>query len=313
MTTDFEDPALDELLNRHAATWRNGFAVPALDRMLDQATIAPARHNRRWVWPIAAAALLLAIPVATVVVAHDRPHVAAGHRAQQVPLGVVSWKDAVLEPDGRSISLHWNISTGEYCSFGKPVVRGTVTRQTATTVYLELQAVRGSAGKPQRDISGCDSTPSGGDRSFESTVQLPQPLGDRRLVDASDGTIHPVYDARSMPSVTALPAGFVAVGVSWNEATGTVIRIYNSASSVLEVRRSKPGSNDPNSIPWSDTGSVLGHPAKYWLSGSGQTLMRLIAWRDASFEWSVQEIPFSLNGAGRLSEAQLFAIANSLR
>lgn len=311
MTTDFEDPALDELLNRHAATWRKGFALPALDRMLNQVTVAPAPHRRRWVWPIAAAALLLAIPVATVAVAHGRPHVAAGQGLRQISLGALNWQDAVLESDGKSINLSWSVSFGEYCSFGLPVVGGTVIRQTATAVYLELQAVRGSAGKPPNASSDCKMMPSSEQLSNRSTVQLPQPLGNRKLVDAANGTIHPVYDARSMPSVTALPAGFASVGVIWNESDGSVTRIYEGASSVLSVARS--GVTFWDLLPPKIAGSVLGHPAKYKVGGSGRSGWRQVIWLDASIEWEVQEVPYPLYGASKLSEAQLFAIANSLR
>ncbi|HEX4726368.1 MAG TPA: hypothetical protein VH298_01130, partial [Jatrophihabitans sp.] len=98
MSTDFEDPQLDELLTGYARTWNTDFDIPPLAGMLAQVTNQPDR--RRWLLSAVAAVLLLAVPVATVLVLHrgrstGRPAGSVTERS----LGSTPWDGALLLAD----------------------------------------------------------------------------------------------------------------------------------------------------------------------------------------------------------------------
>lgn len=275
MSTDFEDPQLGELLSRHARDWRAGFTAPSLDGMLDAATSRPTRL--RWALPAAAAAVLLAIPVATVVILHRHgsdsrpavrpaPAVTDGSRpVTERSLGALPWANAVLQADGKTLSV--TVTQSAACGEPTPSARAVVATQTPTTVSIRVTGyIRSDAPSVSPAPGQTCSGSSGATYSLAPTVRLE--LNSRQLVDASTGRRHGVLDARSVPTAGFLPPGFTGGAVDWAEQATVpdpnyFERTYHNPIGTVSIRRSTYDPVSSELVASVPAGTVHGHPARY--------------------------------------------------
>jgi len=312
MSLEHDDPSLDRLLIEHARRSRAEFTPPGLDGMLSS-VVDSGRPHRRWVWPVLAAVLLLAIPLITVLlVRHSRTH---EQPAQPLPvskavlLGPVPWRDPVWTGD--SIWLVARVPPSQYCK-GVPRIQAKVTEAGATSVtivanvYVDPRAVMPELQKQICSSSGPDSS---GEIGISSDVGLPEPLAGRSAVDGTTHHTYKVLDASIIPSIPGLPPAFHSTAYSgdqgsvthhWvvddrrNEITLTVVPIKSALGSSW-LHEGKP----------STIGLVNGHQTRL---GSGQ---HSIIWtKGAYLYWLVES---SYSGAPyRFSQAQLLDLARSV-
>jgi hypothetical protein len=309
MSTDFHDPDLDELLSRHGQDWQRGFTAPPLDGMLSVATSGPDHRGRRWLAPIAAAVLLLAIPLITVLALRDRPEPAPPAKPAVLKLiGAVAWADAVLQTDGKTVSVTEKSFRIAKCDQGIPVLRASVVSETASQVVIAATAYESSQ-RPAADSSICKL---GGTRHARerAVVSLSTALGKRVLIDAKDGSKHPVLTENTLPRAGYVPGSFRHAGVSWNEETGTAQRFYTNSKGFFTISRELyPESGHP--FEMSDFGSepVHGHLAKYQNWGGNWH----VSWIEGKYLWTVNQMPYNGAPIVQLDRATLFKIARSLR
>ncbi len=308
------DP-VDELLERDGERWRSAFSPPPLAGMLAVATTSP-RHRTRWVWPLVAAVVLLVIPLATVLAVQHRPHrspaPSASHSAGL--LGTVDWSDAVLQADGRTITIAVDINrTPNFClDYGLPTTRAVVS-ETATTVSITAQVFRPSHPSPTPSVPpgsvlGCSAV---GHQALPLDVQLRQPLGSRTLIDTTTGSHHPVLRASTLAKPSYLPSGYVRQSVQWHEETphSQVLQDYTGPAGTFLVVRHY-GFNAEQYKPVLATGTVLGYPAKV-IGNSSRPSERCVLWNDPEYFWSLCSMPNL--GSTPLDAAELLRIGNSMR
>lgn len=307
------DTELDAALRTHARHWRNDFGAPPLAGMLEVA-VTSKRSPLRWAGPLIAAVLLLAIPLITVLSLHHhaRSAPAVAPVPKGTPVGTVTWKDAVLQDDG-TITVLATYPGSDFCKYAinLGVVASDFSAETITITVTEYQ--NGPAKLSSVEMDAC-SPPGGSLKSSNevetATIRLSQPLGNRSLIDAEDGTQHQVLDAKAIPKVGYVPPGYNNTSVSWDEPNaGSAVRSYSSAKADFTIVRTKYVANDDNSdwdLPAKSTGTVLGHPAKYANWGGSY-----VTWLDSGDVWSVTSRVYD-GVVGYLSEAELFKIANSL-
>ncbi|HEY0166369.1 MAG TPA: hypothetical protein VGB75_04935 [Jatrophihabitans sp.] len=308
MTLDFDDQRLDDLLTRRGQHWQQDFTAPPLEGMLAVATSDPGHRLRRWVWPAVAAALLLVIPLITLLRAHHREHSAPARPDVQLvrPLGKAAWNGAVLQDDGRTVVVTHRFPEGSVrCDQGYPVLRAEITSQTADRVVISATAYE-SDQRPAPDSLICTEPGGRGELGdYPVAVVLDEPLGKRQLVDAADGRRHPVLAASTVPRATYLPAGFTDRGVHWSEATGveSYRRTYANSKGKFSISRGPYDASLFDRAPGPET--VLGHPALYQYTG--------IFWRDGAYLWSIMQESYNGTGITQLDKAMLLKIGNSIR
>jgi hypothetical protein len=315
MSTDYQDPQLDELLAGYAGSWNSGFAAPPLAGMLEQATSRPNHH--RWLLAAVAAVLLLVVPVATVLVLHrsrsaDQP----GNRAPKPTgsvtersLGTTPWNDARLMADGSTVAVE--VSMKVPCGQPIPFPRASVIRTTPTTItitttlYLRSDAplVRSAPG------FGCSNSPDG-IIGATATVKLANLTG-RHLIDGSTGQQHQFLDIRSVASPTFVPRGFVDDGVYWDETRFAqqpdVQHSYHNGQGTLTIDRltfRDPVGDQP--IGETEVGPIHGHTGQ-WMAGLGQ-----LSWLQGDYVWTISQVAYNGTGKVQLDLKTVLKIANSL-
>ena len=189
-----------------------------------------SRPARRLVLaPLLAATLIVALAVGIAVIRsttggstgpNDDATAPITVSGSSVPYaGLVPWANAVTDPaqpgvidvyaDGDSIH-----TKAFLC--GLPTERVHVV-ETATSVTVSILGFA----RPFRGMcAGVGHTPQ------LQQVVLTAPLGARTLIDAATGTSHRVLDPASVPTVGALPTGFHALPITWDESTGLTRRTY---------------------------------------------------------------------------------------
>jgi hypothetical protein len=307
------DTDLDAALRAHARHWQGEFNPPPLAGMLEVA-VASRRSRLRWAGPLIAAVLLLAIPLITVVSLHHRARSApaTGLRPKSTPVGVLSWKDAVLQDDGIITLPARPASDSDFCKY-RYHAGAVISQSTATSITITVTQYQDGPAQLDAVTKGlcADGTGSlvGG---LTGTIRLGQPLGNRALIDARDGTTHKVLDASIVPKAGYVPPGFTERGVSWSESsTDSFMRTYASARGDFEITREKydPELDDAGwDLQSQGTGTVLGHPAKYLIWGARPH----VSWKVGGYIWTVNQTLYYGASTGWLDQAQLFKIANSL-
>lgn len=309
--------SVEQLLERDGERWRSAFSPPPLAGMLAVAAASP-RHRARWIWPLAAAVLLLVIPLATVAGTHHshKPSAPATNRSIGY-LGNIDWADAVLLADGRTMTISADINhTPEIClDYGLPNTRAVVS-ETATAVTITVQAFRPSHPSPTPSVQpgsvlGCSAV---GYLAPPLTIRLSQPLGSRTLIDATTGHHHPVLRASTLLTPTYLPAGYVDQGIQWHEELQQpqVLHDYTGPGVELRVVRGY-GFRAESDQQTLGTGTVLGHPAKV-IQNTNLPGRICVLWDDPEYSWSICSDSHT-PGARRapLDAAELLRIGNSMR
>lgn len=311
MTTDFHDPELDELLGRHAQNWQRGFTAPPLGGMLAVATSEPEHRGRRWLWSVAAAVLLLAIPLITVLALRNRsqPAPPAEPVVELKLIGAVPWVDAILHADGKTITVTETSFQTVQCDRGIPVLRASVVSQTASQVRIAATAYESSE-RPSADSSVCKMAGTGRGRvQNRAVVSLGKALGKRVLIDAANGSKHPVLSEKTIPQAGHVPAGFRHTGLSWREGTGYATRTYANAKGTFSITR-ELYSESMQSFDMSDHGSEIigGHLVKYQNWGATWH----VSWLDGPYLWTVDQMAYYGADTVQLDRATLFKIARTL-
>lgn len=277
------DP-IDQLLDRHGGHWHATFVPPPLEGMLAVA-IPPTRHRTRWLWPLAAAVALLAIPLVTVV------GISGTHRSATHPagyLGDLDWIGAVLQTEPSVLTIAVDVNAAPYClDKGLLDVRPVVS-ETATRVTIRAQAFRPSHSSPTPSASPgtVRVCASGGYPPRSVTVRLERPLGTRSLLDAKTGIRHPVLEASTLLTPSWLPADYVDLGFRWrSDSPLAVEHQYDGPGGVLRVARGE------KTLAWSGekvltTATVLGHPARVFTYPTALRV-RCVAWDDSEYSWSI--------------------------
>lgn len=313
MTLDFDEQQVDELLTRRARSWRQDFTAPPLEGMLAIAIDEPEHHARRWLWPIVAAVLLLAIPLITVL--------ATRHRAQPAPpakpvtelklIGAAPWADAVLQADGRTVTVSHAFPKGSVqCGRGLPVLRATVIAQTRSQVVIAATAYESSQ-RPPADSLVCTTPGVQGQREDSAVVSLSSALGSRMLIDATDHKKHPVLRDDAIPQAGYVPAGFRHVGLSWSEESGYASRTYTNPEGTFSIIRRLNDEFLQSMFDQRDYGSqtVHGQLAKYQNWGATWH----VSWSEGKYLWTVDQEAYNGAPIVQLAKATLFKVAQSLR
>jgi hypothetical protein len=307
------DP-IEQLLDRQGEHWRSRFVPPALDGMLAVAT-APAHRRSRWVWPLVAAIALLVIPLVTVVAVQGPQRSPTATHAPGF-LGRVDWSSAVLQIDGRTVTVAAEVDrTPNYClDFGVPALHGVVS-ETARRVTITVQAFRPihpspTPSVPPGAVLGCSAV---GHRPVQVSVALGQPLGNRTLIDSTTGTRHRVFEASSLPAPSYLPAGYVDQGISWREdiSQSQVLHDYIAPGGELRVVRGH-GDTTPPDQQMVTTGTVLGHPAQV-TRNSYPPIRSCVVWNDPEYSWAICSVEPPGARRAPLGAADLLRIGNSMR
>jgi hypothetical protein len=308
MSTDFEDPQLDELLASYAHTWNADFNTPPLAGMLEQATSQSS--HRRWILSAVAAVLLLAVPVTTVLVLHrgrstDKP---AGRVTARL-LGPTPWDGALLLADGNAVAIH--ISTKVPCGQPIPFARAAVISTTPTTITITASLYLRSDAPLAQPAPGfsCANSPDG-IIDTTATVKLAGVVGPH-LVDGSTGQQHQVLDTGVVASPTFVPKGFVDDGFYWDEARfqqqPVVSHNYHNAHGTLTIDRltfRDPIGDQP--VGGTAVGPIHGHTGQ-WVAGLGQ-----LSWIQGDYVWTITQVAYNGTGKVQLDLKTALKIANSL-
>ncbi|HEX4729228.1 MAG TPA: hypothetical protein VH298_15590 [Jatrophihabitans sp.] len=315
MSTDFEDPQLDELLAGYARSWNAGFTAPPLAGMLEQATSRPG-HRRRWLLPAVAAALLLAIPLITVLlVRHGRT---AEQPAQPLPntkpvlVGPVPWRDPVWT--GNSIWFVARVSPSQYCK-GVASIHADVTEDGAASVTIVASLYtnpdRSAMTELQKEMCSNPSPDSSGEVGISSSVDLPEPLAGRSAFDGMAHLAHKVLDARMITSIPALPPIFHDFAYSGVTDTNMVSHDWVLDNLRDGVSLSAVPIDSPTGSSWlhqgtpSTIGLVNGHQTRL---GPGQ---HTITWENGAYVYQIVETSEG-GDYHRLSLTQLLDLARSV-
>ncbi|MGT2424765.1 hypothetical protein [Amnibacterium kyonggiense] len=142
--------------------------------------------------------------------------------ADGVPFaGMVPWNSAVIEPDGRTLHLLADWDHIDHFVCGLPNERVTLQQSAARVVIT----VRGYA-KPLPAGVACGGA---GSLPQPKTVLLARPLAHRALIDGGSMQKREVLADSSLPTITAVPAGYTAQPMTWSAESGderTATRVW---------------------------------------------------------------------------------------
>jgi hypothetical protein len=328
---------LHDLLEREGRRWRDGFTAPDLDAMLGELT-QPRRSRVRWVWPIAAAVLLLTVPLVTVLLRPNSrpggtssPGSRSSTAARPTPgsgiFGLVPWTGvASQDQNGRMVSVWVDVDrTPHWCmDAGLPALQAEVIEKPAQVV-IQVHAYQPVYYRPQTPapgtVLGCSLV---GHLPIPVLVRLHAPLGRRSLVDGATGQAHPVQQAADLPSVTTLPTGYVEIGSTpalgqlgieqirqFGDLQFAASRSYRSNNDLLTLVRYQRTAPD---LQVQTTTTVRGLTAQVgYRTGSG-TAALCVGWSGAGFNWQLCSEAYQQSQPHTpLTAAELLTAADSLR
>jgi len=310
MSLDYDDPALDRLLTEHARRSRAEFTAPGLDGMLSAALDA-GRPRRRWVWPVLAAVLLLAIPLITVLlVRHGRTSSQPAHPAPKlIPVGPVQWADPVWT--GHAIQFTVMLPQADACR-GVPSIQAKITADSASSVTIVateyLNPDPAAESKLQKEICSGPMV-AGATATYGAVVDLPKPWNGRTAIDGTTQQTFRVLDASFVPSIHGLPATFHSQGYYGQVLQGDLV-----GRSWADNRVQMTLSLEPvNNVTWSDylpstIGLVNGHPTAFM--GLDR---HTIVWQNGAYAYTLQEIPLNGTNDFEFSPEQVLDLARGVR
>lgn len=310
MSLDYDDPSLDSLLAEHARRSRAAFTPPALDGMLSSA-VDSSRPRRRWVWPVLAAVLLLAIPLITVLlVRHGRTSSQPAHPAPKlIPVGPVQWADPVWT--GHAIQFAVILPQAEACR-GVPSIQAKVTEDSASSVTIVateyINPDPAAESKLQKEICSAPIV-AGATASYGGAVTLSKPWNGRTAIDGTSQQTFRVLDASFVPSIHGLPAAFHSQGYYGQVLEGGLV-----GRSWADDRVQLTLSLEPvNNVGWSDylpstIGLVNGHPTRFM--GLDR---HTIVWQNGAYAYTLQEIPLNGTVDFEFSPEQVLKLARGVR
>jgi hypothetical protein len=315
MSLDYDDPSLDSLLTEDGRRFRAEFIPPGLDGMLSSA-LDYSRPRRRWVWPVLAAVLLLAIPLLTVLlVRHGRT---GEEPAQPLPntkpvlVGPVPWRDPVWTGD--SIWFVAQVPPSQYCK-GVPSIQAKVTEVGATsvTIVASVYVNPDVAAMPelQKEICSNPSSDNAGEVGISSHVDLPERLDGRSAFDGTAHRAHKVLDASLIPSIPGLPPAYHSFAYSGITDQNLVSHVWVADDLREAITLSLVPIDSPMGSSWfhegkpSTIGLVNGHETRV---GSGQ---HSVVWKKGAYGFRIAEESYS-GAPYRFSVAQLLDLARSV-
>jgi hypothetical protein len=283
--------------------------------MLEQATTQP--NHRRWLLSAVAAVLLLAIPVATVLVLHR--HGSANRPASRIStppgpvtersLGTTPWSSATLLADGHTVAV--TVSTKVPCGQPIPVARAALVPSTPSSITITASFyVRSDASLAQpAPGTSCANSPET-TFSDQPTVRVPGQVG-QQLVDGATGQQHQLLDTRQVAGPSYLPKGFIDDGYHWDESRFAqqpdVQHSYHNNKGMLTVDRltfRDPIGDQP--VGGSAVGPIHGHTGQ-WMANIGR-----LSWISGDYVWTIQEVAYNGTGKLQLDLKTMLRIANSL-
>ena len=308
---------LDRALAREGAAWRETLTAPP-DLADAAARVAPRRQRRhrpgiRVAASVAAIAALALVGLALALRGGGRPgDVPAAVRlgGHSIPYaGTLSFRDPVLDPnDPRVVRVFIDkddLGAGQGVCYSE-LERGVVTSESSDQVRVLVAGYARPAG-PECGGVGHGLSPV--------TVRLPQPLGNRILVDAADGDVHTVLGPATVPRAHRLLAGCPGDSwVTWNERTGRETRTYESNRCDLTIDVGRPGSVGGLDASVNATRSIVhvsGHRATMVREKNGASFYSGIEWRVARDE--VIRLVANQSASARAGRSEILAIANSVR
>lgn len=311
MSLDYDDPSLDHTLTEHARRARAEFTPPGLDGMLS--ALDSSQPRRRWVWPALAAALLLAIPLVTVLlVRHDRTGGQPAHPAPNsklVSLGPVPWANPVWT--GHAIQFTTTLTHAQACK-GVPSIQAKITADSATSVTIVATAYvnpdPAAESKLQKEI--CADPASDATATYGAVVDLPEPLNGRTAIDGTTHTTFQVVDASAVPSIPGLPPAFHSQGYFSQAEQGTVGRNWADQRVQITLCLYPAASLTSGWSDWkpSTLGLVNGHPTEFF--GLDR---HTVAWKNGAYLYEIQEVPLNGTLDYEFSPQQLLNLARTVR
>lgn len=231
--------------------------------------------------------------------------VAAAPGAGEAALRDEPVAEVLVSADGRTLSA----SVTGFCLPSA----GLSAQETRDAVTVRLAGLPRGDGAGAAGGSGIESstcTSGMGARTY--TVALPEPLGARRVVDASDGLGVPVFDERSVLRPGALPAGYVHVYDAALYGDGDGRYGSNWDASCTQVFADAQGD-----LLW-----ITQSHGKHWPDGWGPSLPlapvrhSVARYRTGMLAWQEDGESFVLSStpvlSAPLSTTQLVAIAEGL-
>ena len=320
---------VDDLLRADARRWNGAQpAEPDLDAAVNAVTAsAPGRHRfgrGRMAGTVGAVVAVAATVIAAVlIISHRNGSTAPDQTAQVIKApksivvsgktipyaGGVPWAGAIVaSPHSRSLTVAADgdaIVTKKFVC-GVPQERVHI-RESSTTVTV-LVAGYEDALPAKYACSAIGHQP----QTLRTTLN--QPLGSRRLIDATGIKPHEVLVASTVPA-PEVPRGYTENPLEWNEKTGLASRLYQTATIPTQNIGLDYGTADSVAVP---SGGGFTRLESVRIGSAPATVWRL---RDVNIDitiviWSLGPHRLALNFQGdpkhHLSVANVVAIARTV-
>lgn len=255
---------IDEVLRDDAQRWQTRLPEPPEFAATLAGVVARPPKQRPWKLLLSVAATVVLV-VAAVALALRLGHTSSAPpqhgpasivvNGKRIPYaGVVPWGAPISYPSDRSVVYVYADNdaldaVANVC--GVQADRARVVQETSASVTIR---VLGYA-KPLPDGVFCAGV---GHSPVPVAVHLQQPLGSRKLVDAS-GKSHRVLDAATVPMPHSVPAACTPQPLEWSEATGIAFRNWYGKSvrdCALELEYGPKRAMDRERAPGGVPGSV---------------------------------------------------------
>ncbi|MEP6853530.1 MAG: hypothetical protein ABJA87_12870 [bacterium] len=270
---------LESRLRRHGEVLADTQADPP--PLAPMIRVASGHGPARASWgPIALAAVVVVV-VATIPVllriagpSSDRPSAAPAaipatvtvNGVVETLVGTEGWTAPVADETAPDVVwVYAEIQGGPSCLW-TPVPYVVAATATAVTIKIATYVRPATSTTYQPAVCVDVKRPS-----QRLKVTLGAPLAGRKLVDAFDGSSHPVLDPATVPAPTTVPAGYVARPVAWSSLNGFAtgfgkeanagIRTYAGAAGTVSISAGPAASLGGNLPEVLRRTTVHGHPA----------------------------------------------------
>jgi hypothetical protein len=266
------DRKLAELLDAATTDVPAGHLAPPL-----AAIHGRVRRRRRMFGAVAAAAVAVVLAggysVGQRMLAEPAPrvpvHPAASPTAASAP--AVPWVSAMVARDDTAITVY--AGAKQCAELDQPQAR--ITAQDAARVTIEVTG---------RTVPAGDCSTSG--RAVPIVVTLPEPLGERKVVDAVSLRSHPTYFERFLPDLRS-DGPWSPFDGSWQSDDANWYRGYNGPGGSTLHLRAQPPASVRQRAPVTTValgpyeGTITGNSAGMWT----------VSWQAAGATYSLQLVP----------------------